>query len=736
MDGVGGQARAGAAGVVLDMELVEGLAPEACLARALAAERVVDLGNLVCGFYWWEIKRRAAWVELGHSSLAAMIRSLSHESERAIEERMITARGLVELPLTRAAFEAGKLQWAAVRALVRVATPETERRWIEWAEGRPTNRVAKHVAGREKGDLPADPARQRIHTPKANRGADLNPGELELFERVRAMVSAVLAREATDRDVIVFTTSVLARIRPDGSIPGWRVIADDPYLLHVKQDAEGRPFVDGHEGEPVPLDPETLASMGRFPFRSREVAAALRPLDANCVELALLDPENTGALVPEEARDVPTPAALRDKTLLRDGHRCRICGSRENLAAHHRRWRSYGGPTALSNLLTACERCHSLVHARLLIVLGDPEGELRLLDRQGRPTGRRATFPVELELVRGPEAERGDPAGGAEAAPPAGSGSTPRVRLEDVVGQDEARDRVAFSIEAARKRGVMPPHTVLCGAPGVGKSFLAEALAGELGAPFVALPAPQVRTCEALVQALAALRPGSVLFMDELHALPRHVAEGVLHQALGEGTVTLALPEGAGPRTRTLELAPFTFLGATTDEDLLPRPLLSRLRRESLGLYSVPGLARLLSRAAAGQGLELEAEAATLLAGASRDTPRQGLSLLRDVRDEAAVAGVERVGVALVQRALARRGIDPAGFDAVDRAFLRALEDAGGRPVSLRTLAARCGVSEGRVASVHEPFLIRRGLVEVGPSGRVLRGGTRSASRSSRRAPT
>ena len=727
MDGVGGPARAGAAGVVLDTELVEGLAPEACLARALAAERVVDLGNLVCGFYWWEIKRRAAWVELGHSSLAAMIRSLSHESVRVIEERMITARGIVELPQTRAAFEAGKLQWAAVRALVRVATPETERRWIEWAEGRPTNRVAKHVAGREKGDLPADPARQRIHTPKANRGADLNPGELELFERVRAMVSAVLAREATDRDVIVFTTSVLARLRPDGSIPGWKVVADDPYLLHVKQDAEGRPFVDGHEGEPVLLDPETLASMGRFPFRSREVAAALRPLDASCVELALLDPENAGELVPEEARDVPTPAALRDKTLLRDGHRCRICGSRENLAAHHRRWRSYGGPTALSNLLTACERCHSLVHARLLIVLGDPEGELRLLDRQGRPTGGRATFPVELELVRGPEAERGESAGGAEtvppAVPPAGPGSSaPRVRLEDVVGQDEARDRVAFSIEAARKRGVMPPHTVLCGAPGVGKSFLAEALAGELGAPFVALPAPQVRTCEALVQALAALRPGSVLFMDELHALPRHVAEGVLHQALGEGRVTLALPEGAGPRTRTLELAPFTFLGATTDEDLLPRPLLSRLRREPLGLYSVPTLARLLSRAAARQGLELEAEAATLLAGASRDTPRQGLSLLRDVRDEAAVAGVERVGVALVQRALARRGIDPAGFDAVDRACLRALEEAGGRPVSLRTLAARCGVSEGRVASVHEPFLIRRGLVEVGPSGRVLRG--------------
>ena len=694
----------------LDTALIEGLAPEKCLERALLAERVVDLGNLVSGFYWGEIRRRGVYVELGHSSFRKLIRSRSHESVRTIDERIKTAGEVVGLPKTLAAFEAGELKWAAVRAIAPVATLATEGAWVEWSIGKPTDLVAANAAHREKGELPTDPRRQRIHSPRAYRGAKLNAAELDLFERVRAMVESVHGQDVTDRELIVFLISLVARMRPDGSIPGWKAIADKPYLLHLNQDAGGRLFVNGHDGEPVPIDLATLVGLGSFPIHSKQVADALHPLDADRVGLPLLDPENSRPLTPEDQRDIPTPPALRNETLARDGYRCRICGSCENLAAHHRRWRSYGGRTALSNLLTACEKCHSLIHARLLIVLGDPEGELRFLDREGQPTERRTSTPVEIPLVRAPDArlDRGP------QAPPA-----PTVRLEDVIGQDELRARLGTAIEAAGKRGDMPPHLVLCGEPGVGKSFMAEALAGELGAPLLALPAPRVKTSEELLQALIALRPGAVLFMDELHALPRSAAEGVLYEALDRGTVTIPLPEGGASRARTVKIAPFTFVGATTHEDQLPRPLLSRLSREQLYLYSEPALAELLRRTAAKHGLQLEPEAAARLAHASRDTPRQGLALLRGVRDAATLAERETIDAALVERALTARGIDADGFDPIDRAYLEELARARG-PRSLSTLAARLGVSEARLAAVHEPFLIRRGRVLITSQGRVL----------------
>ena len=728
----------GAASILLDTELTEGLAPETCLEHALRAERVIDVGNLVCGFYWGEIKRRGVYVELGYPSLEHLIRARSHESVRTIEERISTARELMVLELTRAAFGAGTLKWAAVRAIARVATRETEGAWVEWSIGKRTSVVERNAAHREKGELPTDPKRRQITTPRAYRGARLNPAELELFDRVRAMLQELFDHPVTDREVIVFLTSLVARMRPDGTIPGWSVVAERPYLVHLNQDAGGLLYVQGQDGEPVAIDMETLTGMARFPFQSKEVAEALRPAQVDRVDIAALDPENTGELVPEDARDAPTPAALRERVLARDGYRCRACGSCQDLAAHHRRWRSYGGRTVLSNLMTVCLRCHSLIHARLLIVLGPPDGELRFLDRRGRPTERHRSSPVEIPVVRAPgalddhrpvSAPLASPPSQPEPAPsvfapseppppPPPAPPVPAVRLTDVVGQDGARARIGSAIEAARKRGGTPQHFLLCGPPGVGKTFMAEAAAGELEAPFVSLPAPRVKTNEALLEVLVSLRPGSVLFMDELHALPRLVAEGILYEALDRGTVTVPVHDGEASGTHTAPLAPFTFIGATTDEDLLPRALLSRLRREQLELYSVAQLAELLGRAAGRHGLELEPEAAALLAGASRESPRQALSLLLDARDQAILAGTSRIDAALAERTLTARGIDERGLDALDRAYLEELTRAKG-PRSSSTLAARLGVSEGRLA-VHESFLIRRGLVLITSQGRVL----------------
>jgi Holliday junction DNA helicase RuvB len=293
--------------------------------------------------------------------------------------------------------------------------------------------------------------------------------------------------------------------------------------------------------------------------------------------------------------------------------------------------------------------------------------------------------------------------------------------LDDIVGQKRVVANLRRAVAAARRLGEPVRHILLYGPAGLGKTTLARVVANEMGTACRRVSAPVVPGVGEMLGLLTSLRDGDILFLDEVHRLPVRIAE-FLYEAMEDGE--LSLPVSCGIRRKVLHvrLNKFTVIGATTDEDLLLASFRGRFGiREHLEFYRPEELTELLLRAAAGAGLELEADAAGLLAGVSRDTPREALGLLWSMREEVAVAGQSRVTRETVVRVLEALGIDGEGLRPFDRAYLDALGEARGA-LGLATLAGRLGVSRQALQQVHEPYLIRRGLVRVTRDGRVPSG--------------
>jgi holliday junction DNA helicase RuvB len=293
--------------------------------------------------------------------------------------------------------------------------------------------------------------------------------------------------------------------------------------------------------------------------------------------------------------------------------------------------------------------------------------------------------------------------------------------LEDFVNQVQVTEQLGIFIEAARRRGEPLDHVLLAGPPGLGKTSLAHIIAAELGAPMVQTAGPALERKADIAAFLTALEPGSVFFIDEVHRLGRAVEE-TLYPAMEDRRLPVVLGQGAGARTVTLDLPPFTLIGATTRTGLLTTPLRDRFGVcHRLEHYEPGDLKRIVLRSAGILGVDVTEDGAAEIATRARGTPRVANRLLRRVRDFAQVKGRGEIGGEVATEALEMLEVDGAGLDRHDRQLLETIAvKFGGGPVGLSTLAVAIGEEPDSVEDVYEPYLLQQGLVKRTPRGRVL----------------
>jgi len=303
----------------------------------------------------------------------------------------------------------------------------------------------------------------------------------------------------------------------------------------------------------------------------------------------------------------------------------------------------------------------------------------------------------------------------------AGEASFRPLSFDEFVGQRQIRDNLRVFIAAAQQRGDALDHVLLAGPPGLGKTTLAQIIARELGVGFKATSGPVIQRPGDLAALLTNIEKHDVLFIDEIHRLAPAVEE-ILYPAMEDFQLDLIIGEGPAARSVRLDLPPFTLIAATTRSGLITRPL-----RERFGIplrlvfYEAAELQQIVERGARVLGMALEAEGAAEIARRSRGTPRVAARLLRRVRDFAAVAGVKRIDATAADAALKRLEVDASGLDALDRRYLHCIiQNYGGGPVGVETVAAVLGDQRDVIEEVIEPYLVQQGFVQRTARGRVL----------------
>ena len=293
-------------------------------------------------------------------------------------------------------------------------------------------------------------------------------------------------------------------------------------------------------------------------------------------------------------------------------------------------------------------------------------------------------------------------------------------RLDEFVGQDGLREQLAVSLEAAVARGEPLDHVLLSGPPGLGKTSLAQIVAAELEAGFVQTAGPALERKGDVAALLTALEPGSVFFVDEIHRLNRALEE-TFYPAMEDRALPITIGQGAGAKVVTLELPPFTLIGATTRAGLLTTPLRDRFGiQHRLEAYGPEDLARIVRRSASILGVTLDDGGAWAIATRSRGTPRVANRLLKRVRDWAEVRANGVVDEATADAALTLLEVDHLGLDRLDREILSAIcTSFAGGPVGLTTLAVAVGEEPDTIEDVYEPYLLQRGLLQRTPRGRA-----------------
>jgi Holliday junction DNA helicase RuvB len=770
-----------------------GLGAEEVRRRLARAARHEETGRRVLAFYLVEMEARRLYQATGHGSTAHYAETRLGLDRRRTAELMRVGAKLLELRAVDRAFCEGRLGWAKVLVVARMAAPEHEAAWLQRALELDVRALTLLAASSREGGPPraAGDAKglPEIRFPVS---ASVSPLVFAKLEQAQRRLGDELGRAVDVAGLLDTLLDEFLATQADGTVPGRKRLDASIYRVQLYEIGKrGDPLLILTEDGPLPVD-------GGGPSREGAMSEALR-CDAGVRNHHVAGPgagdaHAHGHAHDTRARDVKTPPAMRRRVFRRDGHRCRSCRTRHSLHAHHKEFRGHGGRTLVQNLITLCVRCHGLVHAALLVIEGATVDVARFVDSKGQPVEgpeqvaalerdafdvARLTPPAPGELpaadpartagaegdtiagvsasAPGEEArvtlaglpaevdpawwrrhahlvrDRGDGgslcfrAGLPEEAPPRQVAAPPPASqaFDGLVGQEERVRRLQETAEGTRALGTRFPHTLLTGPAGTGKSTLARAIAAAAQQPLAEVSAPLLKDRVTWVRFLADLAEGSVLFLDEAHALPLGLLE-VLLQALAERQLTLVLSDGVRARQVTLRLPAFTLVAATTDEGALPAALRSRFGlRETLVHYGVEALSEVAlqasARAAAGAGaggLETTAEAARRLAQASRGTPREVLRLLERARERAARTGVRRLDAQEVERLLSGLGYDDEGLDPGEQRYVQVLRESS-TPIPLARLARLLGSTPRALTEHVEPWLFHRGLVRMTPGGRT-----------------
>lgn len=291
--------------------------------------------------------------------------------------------------------------------------------------------------------------------------------------------------------------------------------------------------------------------------------------------------------------------------------------------------------------------------------------------------------------------------------------------LDEFIGQSKVKQQLDLLLKAAALQKRSPDHILLAGPPGLGKTTLAMIVSNEIGSGLRMTSGPTIQHAGDLAAVLSSLSAGEVLFIDEIHRMARP-AEELLYMAMEDFRVDVMVGKGAGASSISLELEPFTLVGATTRSGMLPNPLRDRFGyTANLEFYEAAELRSVLSRAALKLGLSASTSAIELIASRSRGTPRIANRLLRRVRDFALVQASDSISSEIAEQALEIYEVDSLGLDRLDKQVLLALiQKFEGRPVGLSTLAVALGEEPDTIESVVEPYLLREGLIERTSKGR------------------
>ncbi len=292
--------------------------------------------------------------------------------------------------------------------------------------------------------------------------------------------------------------------------------------------------------------------------------------------------------------------------------------------------------------------------------------------------------------------------------------------LDEYIGQEEVKKKLQIAIAAAKIRNEPLDHILLAGPPGLGKTTLALVVAKEMGKNIYVTSGPILERQGDIAAILSSLDAGDIIFIDEIHRMNKSVEE-IFYSALEDYKIDIMVGKGPTARSIRISLKPFTLIGATTRSGLLSSPLRSRFGIVlELQFYSEKELVEIIRRACGILKIKIDEEAAMLIAKRSRGTPRVALRLLRRARDVMTIKGKEFLTADLVEKTMDIMEIDDLGLDEMDRRILKTIiEIYDGGPVGLEVLASTLNVEVDTLKEVHEPYLLRMGLIARTPRGRI-----------------